>query len=77
MDPQEEAAFAQLASVGSQEPLATSSAGAATDSNGEKKEYTMEDVNKAVSLGIVNNIMTQESESRTKLEKVLRGEDPE
>lgn len=73
VDPQEEAAFAQLASVGSQEPA---SAGAATDSNGGKK-VTLEDVNKAIASGVVNNIMTQENEARTKLEKVMRGEDPE
>lgn len=38
---------------------------------------TMEDVNKALTLGVVNNIMNQEAEQRQKLAAVIEGRDPE
>jgi hypothetical protein len=43
----------------------------------ETGEPTMEDVNKALTLGVVNNIMNQEAEQRQKLAAVIEGRDPE
>lgn len=48
----------------------------AVQSTEAKKEYTLEDVNKAIVLGVVNNIMTQQAEDRTKLAALIEGREP-
>ena len=37
----------------------------------EEKKYTMEDVNKAIVLGVVNNINIQQEEARVKLAAII------
>jgi hypothetical protein len=78
VDPQDEAQFAQLASVSPQEPMAASSTKGTTKSSaGDDHTHTMEDVFKTMTESILFKIMFQGAEDRAKIEKVTRGEDPE